>query len=167
MSTNKHESLRERLERHADTAPAPEIKRVRADDALKYAAAILADRWSWVSESIGCSEECGSSEEYGDDIHETGLEAMQSVVSEIRALAARCGDPTRYSDGRPIATSAEIVRGFIAGHIWHPNPAEEQPQRHRGELPNFDPDDTSPAGRYEYSTDPLTQTITTRVVRHA
>lgn len=146
-------------ERHGAASPP-----VRADDALKYAAATLADAWSFASEAIGCAE-CGAADEFGDDVHADALAIMRSVVAEIRDLAARLGDPHHYSDSRRVSTSARIMNGFHAGHIWHPSAAEEQPQRFRGALPSFDDDSDVSSGRYEYDTDPATQTITTRVVR--
>jgi hypothetical protein len=137
---------------------------MRAEDALKYAAAILTKRTGWACEAIGTSEECGTSEMYGDDVHGDELTAISAAVDEIRALAARFGDPRRYSDGRPIGTYAEIVPGFHTEHIWLPNPAEEKPRSWRDELPSFDPDLPSP-GRYEVSTDPATQQVHVRVMR--
>lgn len=158
MSTRKRNSLQERLARHADEAPVPVSTSVRADDALKYAAAILKDRIGWTTEAIACSEECG------DDVHENELAAISDVVRQIRALAARFGDPHRYSDGRQIETYVNITRGLSYGHIWHPDSAEEKPGSQSGEVPSGDPDLPSP-GRWEIKTDPSTQKIYGRVVR--
>jgi hypothetical protein len=97
---------------------------MRADDALKYAAALLKDRTDWTLEQISYCD-CG-------DDHETTIEAIVAVVDEVRALAARFGDPCRYSDGRPIETSsAEIIPTYGApqSHIWHRGPrAGEVPE---------------------------------------
>ncbi|PND57694.1 hypothetical protein CRM90_12005 [Mycobacterium sp. ENV421] len=150
-------SLEERLARYHTPAASP----LRADDALKYAAAVLADHWSWVSESISCSEECGSAEEYGDDVHRHALAAMRSVVDEIRDLASRVGDMHRYADGRRVSTCVELSHGLSFGHIWHPKVVEEEPRHQGGELPS-DPGVPSP-GRWEVQTDPATQKIYGRI----
>jgi hypothetical protein len=131
---------------------------MRADDALKYAAALLKDRTDWTLEQISYCD-CG-------DDHETATEAIAAVVHDIRALAAVFGDPRRYSDGRPIETSsAEIIPtyGSRQSHIWHPDPSQEKPQRWRGPLLS-DPGVPCP-GIYEVSTDPATQDIHVRVMR--
>lgn len=159
---SESESVRKRLAAHASAYA--EMPTVCAEDALKYAAAILTERISWTTEAIGCSEECGHGEQCGDDVHRDELEAIDAVVREIRSFAARFGDSRRYSDGRMIIAHAEIVRGFVAEHIWHPSPAEEQPQTRGGEVPSFDPNRPSP-GRYQVSSEPATQTLHVRVMR--
>ncbi|SCX15178.1 hypothetical protein [Mycolicibacterium fluoranthenivorans] len=158
------ETLRARLARHTQTVQTAPPTPLRADDALKYAAAVLRKRTNWALENIGISEERGSTEDYGDDVHGNALEAMYEVVEEIEELAARFPDPRHYADGRQIKTSKRIVGCFVAEHIWHPVAAEETPSNYGGRLPSLTDDSTSPA-RYEVSTDPATQTIHTRVVK--
>jgi hypothetical protein len=65
---------------------------MRADDALKYAAAILKSRTQWAGDSIAGSDECNG--------HNLELEAIDHTVTEICRLTAQFGDPRRYSDGR-------------------------------------------------------------------
>lgn len=155
MST---ESLRERLARHASSP-------LRADDAIKYAAAILHERTSWACEAIGTSEECGNTEQWGDDVHGDQLEAISLVVAEITALAAQFGDQRHYSDGRLLTSRADIEVGMYTTHIWHPDPSREMPLRWRGELLH-DPG-TPRKGIYEVSTNPVTQELYVRVLRFA
>lgn len=127
----------------------------RADDALKYAAAILKSRTDWTTDAIGGSG-C-------DTDHELELDAIDDTVREIRELAAQFGDPRRYSDGRMVEASAEIQRGLIAHHVWHPDPGVEQPTSWRADLPH-DPETPVP-GIYEVSTDPVAQDIHVCTVR--
>jgi hypothetical protein len=131
-----------------------------AADALKYAAAILNSTTGWALDSI-CSCPSDTSMDIG---HEAEVEAIGGVVGEIKELAAQFGDPRRYSDGRRVKSSAEIERGFVTEHVWHPDPTAEQPSSHRGCLSSGDSDVPSP-GVYEVSTHPATQEIHVRVVR--
>ena len=126
-----------------------------ADDALKYAAALLKSRTQWTGDSIAGSDECNG--------HELELQVIDDTVTEIRRLAAQFGDPRRYSDGRVVESRAEIVPGFVTHHVWHPDPDVEEPVSHRGLLLS-DPGVPSP-GIYEVSTDPATQDIHIRVAR--
>lgn len=130
---------------------------LRADDALKYAAAILKSRTDWALDSIGGS---------GCDNHDVEVEAIAAVVADIHELAKQFGDPRRYSDGRLITSRAEIQPGFITEHVWHPDVSIEPVGRHSGHLPSGDPDVASP-GFYEVTTDPATQDLHVRVVRVA
>lgn len=131
---------------------------MRADDALKYAAAILKERADWTLDAIGGSPDC-----HGHEI-ETG--AIADIVTDIKALAEQFGDPRRYSDGRLVRSSREIETGLVTAHVWHPDPTSEQIESHRGTLLSGHPDVPSP-GLYEVTTYPLTQEIHVRVVRTA
>ncbi|TDH57521.1 hypothetical protein E2F47_01755 [Mycobacterium eburneum] len=130
---------------------------MRADDALKYAAARLEACADWVLDSIGgsmCDREG----------HEDELNAIADVVSCVAELAARFGDPRHYSNGRLVKTRRQIEDGLVTEHIWHPE--SEPSQSWRGSLPSGDPDVPSP-GVYEVTTYPETQQIHVRVVRTA
>lgn len=126
-------------------------------DALRYAAALLRQRVEWTTDSIGGAD-CN-----GD--HELELDAVDETVREICALAAKFGDPRRYSDGRLVKSSREIEPGVITEHVWHPDPAVEQPTSWRGTL-RHDPGEPAP-GIYEVSLTPATQEIHVRTVRTA
>lgn len=131
---------------------------MRADDALKYAAAILRERTEWALDEIGGS----SCDQHG---HEMQTDAIHDITVDIAKLAARFGDPNRYSDGRVVQSSRWIEKDALStGHVWHPDPAEEEPHSWRGSLPSYDPD-VPPPGVYEVTTDPATQEIHVRVVR--
>jgi hypothetical protein len=130
--------------------------KLRADDPLKYAAALLKSRFEWTGDAIGGSV-C-------DGDHELELDALDDTVKEILGLAALFGSRLRYSDGRLVESSAEIEPGLVTSHIWQPEPGAEQPQSHRGHLLSGDPDVPSP-GIYEVSTNPVTQQLSVRVVR--
>jgi hypothetical protein len=133
---------------------------LRADDALKYAAAILRERVEWTTDSI-----VGSDCDHHDG-HELECDAIREVVIDICALAAQFGDPCRYSDGRRVTSVKEIEYGFSTHHVWHPNAHTEQPRSWTGPLLSHDPDVDSP-GVFEVTTTPLTQEIFVRVVRTA
>ena len=128
---------------------------VRADDAIKYAAALLQQRLAWTTDTIGGSD-C-------DVDHETELDAILEACTEIQALAAQYGSPHRYSDGRLVVSHAEIQPGLTTEHVWQPDPAQEQARSWRGNLPS-DPD-VPPPGIYEVTTTPQTQDVHVRVVR--
>jgi hypothetical protein len=140
------------------TSHVADANKLRADDALKYAAALLKSRTDWTCDAIGGSM-C-------DTDHEIELDAIDDTVKEILALAASFGSRRRYSDGRLVESSVEIEQGLVTSHIWQPVPDVEQPQSHRGHLLSGDPDIPSP-GIYEVTTDPATQDIHVRVVRMA
>ncbi|WP_422748000.1 hypothetical protein ACN27E_07870 [Mycobacterium sp. WMMD1722] len=130
-------------------------------DYLKYAVAILRAREEWVTDSIGgsaCDHESG---------HEIELDAIHDVVTEIRAMAIDLfgNDLMVYSDGRAVEQYAQIEDGVVTHHVWHPDPAAEEPRSWRGAL-RHDPGEPSP-GIYEVSTDPATQSIHVRAVRIA
>lgn len=126
-------------------------------DALKYAAALLQQRMEWTTDAIAGSE-CTVE-------HETELDAVYDTSREITGLAAAFGDPRRYSDGRLVKSRAEIQRGLVTEHVWHPDPTLEYRRSWRGALPS-DPDVPSP-GVYEVTVDPKAQDIHVRVVRLA
>lgn len=132
---------------------------MRADDALKYAAALLKSRTDWTLDGIG-----GSMCDQGG--HELELDAIAHVVDDIRQLAAQFGDLNRYSDGRLVKSNKEIERGLTTEHIWHPVAELEDVCSHRGSLLSGHPDVPSP-GVYEVTTYPQTQDIHVRVVRTA
>lgn len=132
---------------------------MRADDALKYAAAMLTELIDWTTDGIA-----GSGCDQGG--HEIETDAISDIGRDIRALAAQFGDPNRYSDGRMVKTHKEIERGLSTSHVWHPVPQLEEVQSHRGSLLSGDPDIPSP-GVYEVTTYPKTQEIHVRVVRTA
>lgn len=132
---------------------------MRADDALKYAAAILEDRARWALDSIGgscCDDQTG---------HELESDSIFEITEDIVKLASQFGDPNRYSDGRSVRSSTWIEKDSLStGHVWHPDPAQERPASWRGHLLSGDPDTPSP-GIYEVTTNPVTQDIHVRVVR--
>jgi hypothetical protein len=129
---------------------------IRADDALKYAAAILRARTDWTLDSIGGAM-C-------DGDHDVELDAIAEVVKEIEGLAALFRYPRLYSDGRRATSLAEIEPGLVTEHVWYPDPNFEKPASHRGHLLSGDPNVPSP-GIYEVTTNPTTQHIHIRVVR--
>lgn len=129
-----------------------------AEDVLKYAAALLDSRSGWALDSIA-----GSLCDQGG--HEDELDAMHDLVTQINGFAAQYGDSRRYSDGRAVKTSKEIVFGLVTEHVWHPDPSREESRSWRSSLPS-DPGVPSP-GVYEVTTYPETQQIHVRVVRTA
>ncbi|MFV8173366.1 hypothetical protein [Mycolicibacterium peregrinum] len=132
---------------------------MRADDALKYAAAILKERTSWALDEIGGS----SCDQHG---HEMQTDAIYDITVDIAKLAAQFGDSNRYSDGRMAESSRWIEKDALStGHVWHPDPTAEEVQSWRGNLPH-DPGTPCP-GVYEVTTYPATQEIHVRVVRSA
>lgn len=133
---------------------------MRADDALKYAAALLRDRTDWALDSIGGSM-CDDS-----DGHEDELDAIHLAIAEVSSLAELLGDCQHYSDGRLVRSSREIADGLVTSHVWHPVVRMEKSESWRGQLPSYDPDIPSP-GMYEVTTYPETQHIHVRVVRTA
>ena len=131
---------------------------IRADDALKYAAALLQSRTDWAIDSIAGAD-CG-----GD--HEIEIDAISDIAAVINGLAVEFGDRRVYSDGRKVASHAWVEADCIrVEHIWHPDPAQEKPKSWRGNLPH-DPGTPCP-GIYEVTTDPQTQDLHVRVVRSA
>jgi hypothetical protein len=131
---------------------------MRADDALKYAAALLKSRTGWALDSIGGA--------LCDGDHEAEVDATYDAINEVHRLATLFGDPRRYSDGRLVESSAEIEYGLVTSHVWHPIPACEEISSSRGPLPSGDPDLPSP-GVFEVTTYPAEQRIHTRTVRLA
>lgn len=131
---------------------------MRADDALKYAAARLHGLTDWALDSIG-----GSICDHG---HEDELNAIADIVADINGLASEFGDRIVYSDGRMVKSYKQIDEGLSTGHTWHPDPSQEKSESWRGSLLSGDPDVPSP-GIYEVTTYPETQEIHVRVVRTA
>lgn len=134
----------------------PPMHSIRADDALKYAAAQLTSCTDWACDSIA-----GSLCDHGG--HEDELDAINATAAFIQGLAARFGDPNRYSDGRHVKSQKEVVEGLRTEHIWEPNPYAEEPSSWRGNLHSGHPDIPSP-GVYEVSTSPFTQELHIRVL---
>ena len=130
---------------------------MRADDALKYAAARLHGCTDWAIDSIG-----GSGCE-GTGGHDDELNAVADIVAEINGIAAEFGDRGTYSDGRKVKTGARIDDNICTEHVWHPDPTQEKSESWRGTLLH-DPGTPCP-GVYEVTTDPATQDIHVRVVR--
>lgn len=128
----------------------------RADDYLKYVAAVVRQRIEWTTDEIGGSM-C-------DGEHEIPLDALMDLRSEVDEMAGEFGDLNTYSDDRKVNTCTWIEEGLSTGHIWHPDPTTEKSQSWRGSLPSGDPDVPSP-GIYEVTTYPETQDIHVRVVR--
>jgi len=128
---------------------------MRAEDYLKYAAAVVRQRIEWTTDEIGGSM-CNAD-------HELPLDALMDLRSELDEFVARFGNPNTYSDGRKVKTQAQIEDGAYAVQLWHPDVAEDEPHSWRGHL-SFDPGEKCP-GVYEVSTDPATQEIHVRVVR--
>lgn len=116
---------------------------VRADDALKYAVAVL---------KSGTSEFTTESQRV------------------LLGLAAQFGDggrhsDRRYSDGRLVETTVEIVpAGNGTAHcVWHPDPTAEQPQSSVTDLRD-DPYGRS-SGFFEVTIDPVAQELRAHLVR--
>jgi|GEM_PF-5871298 len=84
------------------TINSPEPRLFRADDALKYAAALLNYRAEWINRSIGGSD-C-------DTDHDVELDSISAIARQVSKIAAHFGDPRRYSDGR-LVTSLIQDRG--------------------------------------------------------
>ena len=140
--------------------PSQATSTVSAEDALKYAVALVRERVGWTTDAIAGS--CC------DQSHEIETDAIWDLRDELAQLTAPFGDPNRYSDGRAVYSSREVDAecGLVTGHIWHPDAGAEEPRSWRGNLHSGYPDVPSP-GIFEVSTDPLTQSIHVRVVRVA
>lgn len=130
---------------------------MRAEDYLKYAAAIVRQRIEWTTDEVGGSM-C-------DQDHDIPLNALSDLRGEIEVLAARFGDINTYSDGRKVYMPARIDDGLTTGHVWHPDLTQEASRSWRGNLLH-DPGTPCP-GVYEVTTHPETQDIHVRVVRTA
>lgn len=126
-------------------------------DALKYAAAIVRARIEWTTAEIGGSGcDCG---------HDTPLDALADLPSDIIELVKQFSDTGTYSDGRQVKTEAQIETGVYTQHVWHPDPTAEEPRSWTGHL-HCDPGVPSP-GVYKVTTDPATQVIDVQVLRLA
>ena len=132
-------------------------KHIPAEDRLKFIVARLHSVTDWAIDSIG-----GSGCEPADG-HETELDAIADLVAEITHLASGFGDPLVYSDGRAVKSRKQIQASLIVEHVWHPDPALEEPRSSGSSLPS-DPGVPSP-GVYEVTTNPGTQEIDVRVIR--
>ncbi|AFM19465.1 hypothetical protein Mycch_4767 [Mycolicibacterium chubuense NBB4] len=132
---------------------------IRADDALKYAAAKL--RASLDAESDEPDDEWMAAGSAAG-----AANAMRAVLAVLdRAL---CGDRTRYSDGRFVESTAEFLpagNGIVhsAQHVWHPDPAGEEPASSGAALPD-DPDGQS-LGFFQVMTEPATQQLRAYLVQ--
>jgi hypothetical protein len=128
---------------------------IRADDALKYAAAKLENSTDWTLDVIG---DCVNS-------HDIEVNGILDIRDYIKKLAALFGHPNLYSDGRVVKSFKEIQYGLTTGRVWHPDPAQDKVTSWRGTLPS-DPGVPSP-GVYEVTCYPDSQEIHIRVVRNA
>jgi hypothetical protein len=126
-----------------------------AADALKYAAAHLKSVTNWALDSIGGG--------LCDGDHEDETAAIYDAVNEVLEIASRFGDRRIYSDGRRVEQYAEIQKGLVTHHVWHPDARTEEPRSWRSSLPS-DPGVPSP-GVYEVTLEPSIQEIHVRVVR--
>jgi hypothetical protein len=127
---------------------------IRADDALKYAAARLAECTDWTLDAIGDCE----------NVHEMEIDELFNVRDAVQVLAALYGlHPNLYSDGRVVKSVKEIQYGLTTGRVWHPDPNLDTVTSWRGVLPS-DPGVPSP-GIYEVTCYPHSQEIHVRVVR--
>lgn len=130
---------------------------MRAEDYLKYAAAVVRERIEWTTDEIGggmCETD-----------HEIPLDALMDLCGDVDKLTIPFGDPNTYSNGRKVRTSQRIEDGVYTVEVWHPDPAEQQSKSWRGNLMH-DPGTPCP-GLYEVTTYPETQEIHVRVVRTA
>ncbi|ODR06422.1 hypothetical protein BHQ21_11575 [Mycobacterium sherrisii] len=133
---------------------------VRADDALRYAAAKL--------RALLDGEPCQPDDEADEWMAvESGAAAAQTARAVLAVLdQALTGDPTRYSDGRLVESTADCVpagSGITAHHVWHPDPAGEEPASSGAALPD-DPDGQS-LGFFEVLTEPATQQLRAYLIR--
>lgn len=120
------------------------------EDQIKYAAACADVTCEWAL------TECGDCE----NEHDTAVNAISDALLELLSAVHRLPDRHRYSDGRVIVSRVEVEYGLIAQHIW--KPGNEDPQSWRSDLPH-DPG-TPPRGKYEVTTDPVTQQMHVRVL---
>ncbi len=128
------------------------------EDVLKYALARTRDTQGWALDAVG---DCGH-----PDGHDDMVSALIDEQCTLRELAAQViRDPERYSNGRAVQTTQEIVPGLYTGHVWHPLADAEEPYSWRAALPS-DPGVPSP-GVYEVTVDPARQDIHVRVIRLA
>lgn len=139
----------------------PTPRPVRADDALKYAAAKLR---SWLDDE---------SDEPDDDQRNAWVAGEGAAAEATRAVLAvldraLCGDQDHYSDGRLVESTAECLpagNGIVhsAHHVWHPDPAAEEPASCVAALP--DDSNGRSLGFFQVMTDPATQELRAYVVR--
>lgn len=140
------------------THPTP--RPVSAEDALRYAAAKIR---SWIDDDESTDRGDESTWTRASDVAATHLRAVLAVLDQ-----ALDGDQTRYSDGRLVESTAEFLpagNGIVhsAHHVWHPDPAAEEPASSGAALPGY-PDGRS-LGFFEVMTDPATQRLRAYLVR--
>lgn len=138
----------------------PTPRPVRADDALRYAAAKLRSLLDAESDQ----QDDQADEWVAGGSAEAAAESARVVLAVLdRAL---CGDRAHYSDGRRVESTAECVpagNGISAHHVWHPDPAAEEPVSCGAALPD-DPDGRS-LGFFQVMTDPATQQLRAYLVK--
>lgn len=140
----------------------PTARPVRADDALRYAAAKL---------RLLLDDEPGPPDDEADEwmAVESGAAAAQTARAVLAVLdRALDGDRTRYSDGRLVESTADFLppgNGIVhtAHHVWHPDPAGEEPASSGAALPD-DPNGRS-LGFFQVMTDPATQQLRAYLVQ--
>jgi len=129
---------------------------MRADDALKYAAALVYRGIDWTSDAIGGS---GCDREG----HEIEVDELLGLRDSVRELAALFGDINKYHDGRLVRSYIQIEYGLTTERIWHPDPAQDAVTRWDGHLLH-DPGTPCP-GKYVVTCDPDGQCVDVRVIR--
>ena len=134
----------------------PTPRTVRADDALRYAAAKL--------RLLLDDESAEPDDQTGEWVAGESAAAAAQMARAVLAVLDQAldGDPTRYSDGRLVESTAEFLpagNGIVhtAHHVWHPDPAGEEPVSSGAALPE-DPDGRS-LGFFQILTDPATQQL--------
>ncbi|MEU2013047.1 hypothetical protein [Nocardia sp. NPDC019302] len=96
-------------------------------DALKYLIRRVEDTVDWTTDSLfgkGISS---------DDHPE--IEAISQLVDVIGDILGPLSEAWgHYADGREIVTRVEIEDGHGFEHVWHPDPAKNQPKVVTGKL---------------------------------
>ncbi len=108
--------------------PNPTPAPIRADDAVRFAAAKIR---SWLSDDD--DEDRGDADQGDQSSTWTRAGASDAALRAVLAVLERveCGDQDHYADGRRVESTAEflpansIVR--TAHHVWNPDPAAEEP----------------------------------------
>lgn len=141
---------------------------LRADDALKYAAAKARQIGTWaieVVQSIPCATaEVGEIPFQCE--HADTVDAIEENMKLVELLAARIGNPDRYSDGRSVTSEVQIDSEptVFQVYIWHPEPSSERPMEWSEPGRGFGPG-AQESTMLVFSTDPMTQTFEVEVWR--
>lgn len=89
-------------------------------DALKYLA-------RYVRRTVNWTVDCLAMKDLFCDEH-VELDAICQMADDLGALVGPLVEAwDRYSDGRPVESSVEIAPGQTFTHLWHPDPARNQP----------------------------------------